>query len=326
MKRRIRSAGGVTSWLTLALGVLDLTCTEAIQKPYYDDTAMPEFLNPSWMAAIPDNWSLSEVTLPGTHNTMALFGGFLVECQSWSLSLQLEAGVRLLDVRLRNVNGNLTVHHGMVYQHAHFGDVLQAVARFLHQQPTEVVLMRIREEFSKTDDIYGAVVDYIQRYAHWDLLWQSRLVPNMGEVRGKLIVLQDFYGPDLGMCYRSLDIADKWKVPTLLHLHEKWQSIHKHLEAAEVGNKDQAFLTYSSGTGLFAFPTLVAQWINGQLLDYLQKKAGKPRRFGMISMDFPAAPLLQAIIDFNRADCPPNVLPNCSSASPTQQPDSIVYS
>ncbi|KPP65773.1 hypothetical protein Z043_115785 [Scleropages formosus] len=286
--------------------VLELTCTKAIQKPHFDDTPTPEFHNPSWMAAIPNNRSLSEITLPGTHNTMALFGGVLAQCQSWSLALQLEAGVRLIDVRVRNVTGNLTIHHGMAYQRAHFGDVLQVVSSFLRRQPTEAVLMRLREEFSETDDIYGAVVSYIQSYANWDLLWQSRLVPTMGQVRGKLIVLQDFHGPDLGMRYRSLDIDDKWKVetrrgwvPTLLHVPEKWQSVQKHLEAAEVGNKDRLFLSYASGAGLFAFPSFVAQRVNVQLLEYLTVRMGKPRRFGMISMDFPAAPLLQAIIDFN---------------------------
>lgn len=190
----------------------------AIQRPDYDDTPNPEFLNPSWMASIPDDQPLSEVTVPGTHNTMALYGGVYAECQTWSLESQLRAGVRFLDVRVRHVKGNLTIHHGVSYQRAHFGHVLEGVANFLLEFPSETVLMRVKEEFSETYDIYGAVVSYIHRYAHWDLLWHSRLVPTMAEARGKLIILQDFSGPDLGMRYGSLDIADDWKVwITLLH-------------------------------------------------------------------------------------------------------------
>lgn len=184
----------------------------AIQRPDYDDTPNPEFLNPSWMSGIPNSSSLSEVTMPGTHNTMALFGGALAECQSWSLASQLRAGVRFLDIRLRHVKGNLTIHHGVSYQRAHFGHVLQGVVDFLEEYPSETVLMRIKEELSETYDIYGAVVSYIHRYAPWDMLWHSRLMPTMGQARGKLIVLQDFPGPDLGMRYGSLDIADNWKV------------------------------------------------------------------------------------------------------------------
>lgn len=164
------------------------------------------------MASIPDDRLLSEITMPGTHNTMALYGGVYAECQTWSLASQLRAGVRFLDIRVRHVNGNLTIHHGVSYQRAHFGDVLEGVTDFLQEYPTETVLMRLKEEFSETGDIYGAVVDYINRYSNWDLLWHSRLVPTMSEARGKIIILQNFNGPDLGMRYDSMDIADDWKV------------------------------------------------------------------------------------------------------------------
>lgn len=175
---------------------------------------MPEILNPSWMANIPDFFSLSDVTMPGTHNTMALYGGSLAECNSWSLSLQLRAGIRFLDIRVRHVRDNLTIHHGISYQYAHFGDVLMDVVAFLKEHPSETVLMRLKEELSNTQDIYDAVVRYINEYAHWDLLWHSREMPTMGEVRGKLIILQDFTGTELGIRYNSLDIADDWKVST----------------------------------------------------------------------------------------------------------------
>ncbi|XP_042291735.1 1-phosphatidylinositol phosphodiesterase [Thunnus maccoyii] len=274
----------------------------ATQRPDYDDTPNPEFLNPSWMASIPDDQPLSEITMPGTHNTMALYGGIYAECQTWSLESQLRAGVRFLDIRVRHVKGNLTIHHGVSYQRAHFGHVLVGVADFLSKHPSETVLMRLKEEFSETYDIYGAVVDYIHRYIHWDLLWHSRLVPTMGEVRGKLIVLQDFSGPDLGMRYGSLDISDDWRVPTLLHVEKKWQSAYEHLEAAPTGNMAQIFLTYSSGAGVFAYPRAVAQRINTQLYNYLRAKTDLNQRFGIICMDFPSAPMIQMIIEFQLKD------------------------
>ncbi|XP_048848894.1 1-phosphatidylinositol phosphodiesterase isoform X2 [Brienomyrus brachyistius] len=280
-------------------GVLSLTYMAVTQRRDFDDTPAPGLLNPAWMASVPDSRPLSEVTLPGSHNTMARYGGAPIRCQSWPLALQLRAGVRFLDVRVRHVKGNLTIHHGVVYQRAHFGDVLEDVAAFLHERPTEAVLMRLKEEFSETNDIYGSVVSYIHRYAHWDLLWHSRLVPTMTQARGKLIVLQDFIGPDLGMRYGSLDIADEWKVPTFFHLPAKWETVHKHLAAAEAGNKAQMFLTYSSGAGIFAYPISVARHINARLLDHLVLRAGKPRRYGIVAMDFPDAPLLQTIINFN---------------------------
>ncbi|XP_054462256.1 1-phosphatidylinositol phosphodiesterase isoform X2 [Anoplopoma fimbria] len=283
--------------LLVLVGIIGLS-HGAIQRPDYDDTPNPEFLNPSWMASIPDDQPLSEVTMPGTHNTMALYGGVYAECQTWNLASQLRAGVRFLDIRVRHLGGNLTIHHSVSYQRAHFGHVLEGVADFLREYPSETVLMRVKEELSETYNIYGAVVDYIHRYANWDLLWHSRLVPSMGEARGKLIVLQDFSGPDLGMRYGSLDKADHWKVPTLLHVKEKWKSVYEHLEVALSGNRSQIFLTYSSGAGLFAYPRAVAQRVNPQLYDYLNAKTDLNQRLGIVCMDFPAAPIIQMIINF----------------------------
>lgn len=80
---------------------------------------------------------------------------------------------------------------------------------------------------------------------------------------------------------------------------EKWQSVHEHLEAAVVGDQDSIFLTFCSGAGVFAYPNAIAQRINGRLYDYLTARVGQNLRFGIITLDFPAAPLLQMIIDFN---------------------------
>lgn len=84
----------------------------------------------------------------------------------------------------------------------------------------------------------------------------------------------------------------------MLHVKAKWQSVYEHLEAAPAGNKEQIFLTYTSGAGLFAFPRAVAQRINAQLFNYMRAKTDLNQRFGIICMDFPAAPIIQMIIDF----------------------------
>ncbi|KAM3596072.1 uncharacterized protein V6R79_007716 [Siganus canaliculatus] len=282
----------------------------AIQRPDYDDTPNPEFLNPAWMAGIPDDQLLSEVSMPGTHNTMAVHGGVYAECQTWTLASQLRAGIRFLDIRVRHVNGNLTIHHGVSYQWAHFGQVLEGVVDFLQEYPTETVLMRLKEEFSETNDIYGIVVDFIQRYAQWDLLWHSRLVPTMGEARGKLIVMQEFSGPDLGMRYSSMDIADDWQVATLLQVEDKWRSVYNHLEAAPAGNLAQIWLTFSSGAGVFANPRAVAKLMNPLLYNYLLAKTDRNQRLGIVCMDFPGAQLIQTIIDFQLRDVRKRSLPS----------------
>lgn len=88
------------------------------------------------------------------------------------------------------------------------------------------------------------------------------------------------------------------QVPALSDVEKKWQSVFNHLEAAPTGNMDQIFLTFSSGAGLLAYPRAVALRVHPQLYDYLSAKTDRKQRLGIICMDFPAAPLIQMIIDF----------------------------
>ena len=68
------------------------------------------------MGTVDESLPLWSLTIPGTHDTLARFGGDLAICQSLSLPEQLEAGVRFLDVRARHLKNKLPIHHGILYQ------------------------------------------------------------------------------------------------------------------------------------------------------------------------------------------------------------------
>jgi 1-phosphatidylinositol phosphodiesterase len=48
------------------------------------------------MGALPSSTYLSQITLPGTHETLATVGGDSVQCQSMQLLEQLESGIRVI--------------------------------------------------------------------------------------------------------------------------------------------------------------------------------------------------------------------------------------
>jgi 1-phosphatidylinositol phosphodiesterase len=52
----------------------------------------------SWMSALPDDFSLGDVMLPGTHQSTALYGFPISQCQqpSTPLAVQLQDGIRFL--------------------------------------------------------------------------------------------------------------------------------------------------------------------------------------------------------------------------------------
>src|SRR4051812_37020798 len=63
--------------------------------------------NPDWMRSLPDSRSLAAMSVPGTHETMASFGGAWTQTQEdygssgGGLAKQLGAGIRAIDVRAR---------------------------------------------------------------------------------------------------------------------------------------------------------------------------------------------------------------------------------
>ncbi len=85
----------------------------------------------------------------------------------------------------------------------------------------------------------------------------------------------------------------------LEEVNKKWRSVSTHLEAAAVGNKNQMFLTYSSGASILAHPNALAWLLNPRLHEYLTSYVGQRKRFGIVAMDFPGAKLVQTIIGFN---------------------------
>jgi hypothetical protein len=66
------------------------------------------------MSDLDDNMSISNLTIPGSHNT----GTFacpkvciINQCQGWNVKDQLLAGLRYLDFRVNDVSP-LTIYHG----------------------------------------------------------------------------------------------------------------------------------------------------------------------------------------------------------------------
>jgi 1-phosphatidylinositol phosphodiesterase len=113
--------------------------------------------HPDWMAALPDGAGLGTLSIPGTHDTLAIHGGFApwaYEAQEnhgdsgATLDAQLAAGIRAIDIRVRIVDGGtaFAIHHEDVYQNANFDDVLGHARGFLAAHPTETILMHLHGE------------------------------------------------------------------------------------------------------------------------------------------------------------------------------------
>ncbi|MDA2805654.1 phosphatidylinositol-specific phospholipase C [Nocardiopsis suaedae] len=275
-----------------------------------------------WMAALPDDASLASLSVPGTHDTGAWTGSAWSRTQDMDLSTQLESGVRALDVRTRHFRDAFPIHHGAEYLHLNFTDVVTDTAAFLREHPTETVFMRLKKEhteeentrtYEETLDHYiGSDPDTAPLLA--EHLWRpsgGERVPALGEVRGKIVILQDFdaskeYGIRWGG--PNTDIQDDYRVPTLFDIPEKWGKARGHFEKTAAGPSGTLFINHLSGSGApWANPREVAtgglgfDGVNDYARPYLQDSAaeGTLPRTGVVMMDFPGQALIDAVVAHN---------------------------
>jgi 1-phosphatidylinositol phosphodiesterase len=101
----------------------------------------------SWMRDIPDDARVTELSIPGTHDTCSVDGllGF-GKTQNLDLDDQLNAGIRFLDIRLSHYRDNLFVHHDIVHMGKSYADVLDICINFLAQYPSEAIFMSVKDE------------------------------------------------------------------------------------------------------------------------------------------------------------------------------------
>lgn len=109
----------------------------------------------SWMRDIPDSTLVTQLSVPGTHNSGSINGPFgFAQTQDLDLPEQLNAGIRFLDIRLAHYENNLFVHHDVVHMKKSYADILTICSEFLERHPAEAIFMSVKDE-SRIDSILG---------------------------------------------------------------------------------------------------------------------------------------------------------------------------
>lgn len=156
-----------------------------------------------WMAKLDGNLRLSELVIPGTHDSGARYVGlpFFSRCQELSIAGQLEAGARYLDIRLGDDDGRLKLMHGfvscktgpMIWSGAlDLEDVLSDCVAFLEAHPTETILFAVKQEHGSLPvaEFETLLASYAARNAERWLLTDR--IPTLDEARGKLVLLRRY--------------------------------------------------------------------------------------------------------------------------------------
>ncbi|PHD59071.1 two domain protein [Bacillus toyonensis] len=231
-----------------------------IHRSGFDLNRTIGYTNRNWMANIPNSRRISQLSIPGTHGSMALHGGpggpiaatWAIN-QTMNLETQLNSGIRFIDIRCRHEHNNFAMYHGIVFQYAYFGShVLEPVIRFLRQNPSETILMYIQEEHTPTGNTRTFAETFESFFRpNQDFFWNpNSLNPTLEEVRGKIILLQAFPSNRgwFGMNWGSLDRQDRWEVDGPNDIYNKWIAVRNQFSRA-MNDRNRIHVNFLSGTG-----------------------------------------------------------------------------
>jgi 1-phosphatidylinositol phosphodiesterase len=280
-----------------------------------------------WMTAIPNGRNLTSLSIPGTHDTMTSFiSGPISQCQNHHLNTLLRGGIRFFDIRARLINNELFIFHGITPTGYSYVNVMTAFFAFLDANPGEALIMRLMEEV----DSINSSIDFVtafNRYRFNDSrtaagskkhLWippspGPRVVPTLGELRNKILVLQNFGSnpAEFGIKWESplLSIQDMFVVPDLhAGMDAKFEAIRAGLQKAGNGTghgedfgDGKLYLGHLSGS-VYVLPIEVAagtrdksiKGMNDRTGEWL--RAGNGRTTGIVIMDFPGKELVKEIL------------------------------
>ncbi|MFF5938769.1 phosphatidylinositol-specific phospholipase C [Streptomyces sp. NPDC012508] len=252
-----------------------------------------------WMAGHGDPTPLQKLTIPGTHDSGARFGGLWSECQNTTLAQQLAAGIRFFDIRCRVTGGSFAIHHGPSYQNMMFGDVLIACRDFLAAHPSETVLMRVKQEYSSDSDATFRAVfdDYLDNRGWRSLFRIGDTLPALGEARGKVVLIADNGGlPGLKWWDGgALAIQDDWNALP----NAKYPKIEAHFRKA-VEQPGKLYINFVS-TSASLPPRWNSDNLNHRVHGFLDGTANTWKGLGIVAMDYPntRSGLVESLIRHN---------------------------
>ena len=192
----LRVLGAILALLLLAAAVfLIIPLTERGDRRTVDGSA-------DWMAGLDDALRLSELTIPGSHDSATRYVqlGFFSKCQALSVGEQLEAGCRYLDIRLGLDGDRFKLMHGFTncksgalsFEPLYLDEMLRECYAFLAAHPTETVLFAVKQEHGdeSVERFETALDAYLREHPDYWLL--SDTIPSLGEARGKLVLLRRY--------------------------------------------------------------------------------------------------------------------------------------
>ena len=248
----------------------------------------------NWMSLISEEEgkkSLCRFSIPGTHNsgTEKTIKGGVAHCQNFSIQQQLLDGIRFLDIRLKNDGENLQLYHGSENCHVNFDTVLKWCRQFLEENPTETILMSVKQEESGV--LIPNLNAHIQKYLYLFVKDENNEVaseiPTLNSARGKIVLFSQIKNLK-GVSWNIDCVEDNYEIS---FTQEKINCVEAALDMA-IGDayKNQFFVSfcnvqYHAPHTAYQFAWSVEPAINPNICKYI-KKCGYNKRLGVVVLDY----------------------------------------
>jgi 1-phosphatidylinositol phosphodiesterase len=265
-----------------------------------------------WMSKLDSTAAINTLTIPGTHDSGALysFAGVSGKCQSVSIAEQLKMGVRFFDIRLKLEHNELKVVHSFVDQKLTLTKVLADITSFIRKNPTEFLIVSFKEDDSPAD----STVTFSEKleemlHAHSDTIVPDTSLPETVEqARGKIFVLSRYDGASIGLPARhgwqdsasfalgSMYIQDHYAVSSV---NDKQNDILSAVTESESGQYSLV-LNFTSCYLDHGFPPLSAAVPARKITPWLMEYANNADSIsGVFVGDYMTSALASALIERN---------------------------
>lgn len=267
-----------------------------------------------WMKEIDGEKFINEISIPGSHDTCALYEPLreLAQCQTHTVTDQLNMGVRYLDIRANVVKSDLAISHGPIFQGITFDKVIEQCYDFLRKNSSETIIVSLKHELvsrDKKNEFNSLFIEMLN--AHKEMWFIDNRLPKLSEVRGKLILLNRVKDLGIGIDASEnwihngtsliehddfrLHIQDKFK---LENIEEAWKIVTEHFHRILKESDGKRNLSINFHSGVLGYPHVfkVAKHVNAEFLKNIKDKKA---HLGVAVFDFITPEICNAVIDTN---------------------------
>jgi 1-phosphatidylinositol phosphodiesterase len=292
----------------------------------------------NWMARVDDAKKLSELSIPGSHDSGARYIDPTVyklrksprlTTQTDGIREQLDSGIRFLDIRVGYTKGKFLLYHEDAFENLEFTDVRNICSEFLASHPKETIILSLKTEDDAPAGDNQKGVTFQGRFNEFvktsrkDLWYLENAIPTLKDARGKIVLYRRF-ALDKGTTSLGINAFDGYTKadggatftlkgpsrPTLVIQDEygqlstskaaKYTAIEKVLgEALTSGQRDVLYVNFASAAGVVPVDFPLS------VANFINPKlityfSGHEKgRFGIVAMDFQTVELNTLIAQTN---------------------------